>query len=548
VDEPTVDQNDPARPGPWVLPALLAFALLVRAFAWGRALMMMNDGPDFLWQAQRFLDGDWAAALSHPYHPLYGGLAALGVVGGLGLEDAAITVSFLGGVLVVLAAWGMARLAFPEEPKAPVAAALVAAVAGRFVEFSSDIQSDGLFAGLAAVAFWAIFSAARAGGCKRRLLLAGVLTGLTYLARPEGLFVGCALGVWVLGSTAPFTRRLAGLGVYAAGTLLLVAPYVVALHDVTGAWGLSLKPSLQFAGLRDAPVTHLAPADSPMGWPYVPARITNRKLRQQAAEAEAEAESSPPAVQAKESEPRQGSLSPFSSPLFNLLGMQSTEAGNRGTWSRAVSESLKGYVAALRVELLLLIVPGLMALFRAHRRLALALIAIQLGWFAVTCWHLRTNDYITNRHFLIAHTVMLPVAGRGLLAFWQRGAALRVVAVLILIVATISGTQPRRDDNGPRLEALAWVREHTSPEQAFATHRRRDGFYAERVAITTRMPVDDKVFARRIALEDTPYLVYDEEYLERYQPDWVPQGLVHEVQRFEAEGGDTVLVLEPRFP
>ena len=47
----------------WVLPSLLLLAVAVRLFAWSRAAMMMNDGPDFLLQAERLLAGDLRAIL-----------------------------------------------------------------------------------------------------------------------------------------------------------------------------------------------------------------------------------------------------------------------------------------------------------------------------------------------------------------------------------------------------------------------------------------------------------------------------------------------------
>jgi hypothetical protein len=65
--------------------------------------------------------------------------------------------------------------------------------------------------------------------------------------------------------------------------------------------------------------------------------------------------------------------------------------------------------------------------------------------------------------------------------------------------------------------------------------------------MSTRMPVKDAVFARHVAQHDMPYLVFDEIALEQHQPNWIPDGLVEVVQRFEGEG-DTVYVLTPHFP
>jgi 4-amino-4-deoxy-L-arabinose transferase-like glycosyltransferase len=520
--------------------AILALAAVVRGIAWHRALMMMNDGPDFLWQASRLLEGNWTAALSHPYHPLYAGLTALVSLTGLGLEASGFLVALFGGLLVVLSAWGLARLAFPDQPAIPAATAVVAAVAARFVQFSSDIQSDGIFSGLALAAMWAVVSAAHHKGSAGRLFLAGVLTALTYLTRPEGLFIFLLVGLWVVASPPRLPRRALSAMSFVAGALLLVIPYVITLHDITGVWGLSLKPSLQYAGLRDGPVTHRAPEDSPMAWDYVPRAVSPRQLRKMAEE-KAQAENTGSATETKEGRfrlPWQTALPPLS---------VAPPPGARGNWGRALNESLKSYLSSLRIELLLLIIPGFITLFKKRRKLALGLVAVQLGWLAITCWHLRTNDYITNRHFLIAQGLLLPVAGAGLVALWTRGRILKTVAVLLLVVSFLAGTLQRRAENAPRLEALAWIKAHTSEDQHFATHRRRDGWYAERVAMSTRMPVKDAVFARHVAQHDMPYLVFDEIALEENQPNWIPDGLVEVVQRFEGEG-DTVYVLTPHFP
>ena len=62
-----------AAPAPtwWHLPALIALALVVRWAAWSNAVLMFNDGPDFLWQARMMLEGRWLESLHHQYHPLY---------------------------------------------------------------------------------------------------------------------------------------------------------------------------------------------------------------------------------------------------------------------------------------------------------------------------------------------------------------------------------------------------------------------------------------------------------------------------------------------
>ena len=85
---------------------------------------------------------------------------------------------------------------------------------------------------------------------------AGVMVGLAYLTRPEGLFMAVPLGlaVLVLAARRPGQparlRRLDVRGIRAGAPLLAVfllpivvciAPYVMYLHDNTGQWELSAK-------------------------------------------------------------------------------------------------------------------------------------------------------------------------------------------------------------------------------------------------------------------------------------------------------------------
>jgi 4-amino-4-deoxy-L-arabinose transferase-like glycosyltransferase len=529
------------RPRLLTLGLVLLLAAGLRVFAWSRATMMMNDGPDFLWQAQRLLEGDWAAALSHPYHPLYAGLIA--GLSWLGVETvhAAVGVSIGGALALVVATWGLTRIAFPAMPRAPAAAALVAAITSRFITYTSDVQSEGLYVGLAGLALWACMSAAARDGCKRRLALAGLLTGLTYLTRPEGLFLCLPFAIWLAASPWRLPRRLAGVAAFAFGLLAVSLPYVLAMHSATGIWGLSLKPSLQFSGLTGEPVVHLAPASSPMGWGEVPRAISPRALRRQQREQAdlqrqlEEERAELPEVQAKDA----GFFS------FDDPPTAPTRAP-RSSWGPAASRSLALLAGAMRPEFGLLAILGCAALLRHRRRLGVGLMVALLGWLALTAVHLRANDYMSNRHSLMAMVMLVPVTGAGLLALWDWHLLTRMFAILCLLVGLASGVHDRRKGNEPRLQALAWVAENTQSQQGFATHRRRDGWYAGRFALVTRMPCRDIDLKRQLERRDIPYLVFDEHKLQRDQPKWLEQGLVEEVARF-GENDDTVLVLSPRF-
>lgn len=259
---------------------MLGAALALRLLAVGGALQMANDGADYLWQAEKLVAGDWVAAARHPYHPLTAMLiAGASFLTGGALLPAAWVVAIASGLLIVLAAHGLARRLFPDVPGAAIGAALLAAVHPRTLMLTADVQSDGPFLALFLAAGWALLAAIERGGCRRRLLLAGALTGLAYLVRPEGLFLVAALGAWLAAVAlrrAPpaharpgWTRAASGATAYLLALLLCATPYVLFIRETTGAWGLTMKPSVAASGLTRA---HRLgpPPDSPIASPVVP--------------------------------------------------------------------------------------------------------------------------------------------------------------------------------------------------------------------------------------------------------------------------------------
>jgi len=527
----------PAPAPRWHLPVLLGGALVIRLVAWSRALMMMNDGPDFLWQALRLLEGDVRAAIDHPYHPGYGAAVALvSWITRLDVETAGIAVSIASGLVLVLAVWAAARWIFPSEPRAAYIAGAVVAIFPRTVVNTSDIQSDSLFLALVGLALWMVTAAIARGGCRRRMLVAGVVTGLAYLTRPEGLFLGAVAGVWLLAprSPTPLARRALALAVFAAGTLIGVLPYVVAIHDLTGSWGLSMKPSLRAAGLTTRQATPKPPADSPLGAPIV-------------ATAPADAAPGSPRDEAP------GGGAPHGDPG----GRDGGDAGAREDEPSALDstrESVRELLRTLRLELLLLSVPGLVALRRQDPFAVVALLALLAVYTALIAVHHHRNGYISNRHMMIPVVMLAPLSGAGWLTLWHARPpwwrnTLRVLLVLSLLTMTLTGIRPRREYNGNRLEALAWIGSHSAPEQRFGTHRRRDGWYAGRPVVLVELPYDPHDLARKVERHDVSYVLMDLEDVADEMPELLAPGAtagLTEVRRFEADGlGETVVVFAP---
>ena len=140
--------------------------------------------------------------------------------------------------------------------RAAVLAAWIAALcpAITFLPLSAG-GSLGLFSLLTVTALWLGFGCAYWSPRRAALGAAGcgVLVGLAYLTRPEGLFysvvlVGVlalpALGGWrgLFRARAPAWRRAGALfAAFAIPVVLLVAPYASYLHTNTGTWELTAK-------------------------------------------------------------------------------------------------------------------------------------------------------------------------------------------------------------------------------------------------------------------------------------------------------------------
>ena len=226
---------------PW---ALVLLAGVVRVLRWTQTAVMMNDGPTFLRLAGYASDGDFTSLLRHPFHPLYAlAIAAAKPVFGDG-ERAAVAISVVAGALAVGALYLLLCAAFDRRVGA--IGAFLLAVHPSALELT-DVQSDALYLALF-LASAALLWRAYAAGSARLAFAAGLVAGLAYLTRPEGLgtlVVGvalCALEVarrhWSVSQAA----RVAGALVL--GGVLTMAPYVAFLSARSGGLVLTGKKSV----------------------------------------------------------------------------------------------------------------------------------------------------------------------------------------------------------------------------------------------------------------------------------------------------------------
>jgi 4-amino-4-deoxy-L-arabinose transferase-like glycosyltransferase len=447
--------------GPSALAGLLISACIVRSIAWARTTVLFDDGPLFLYMAEAMRAGEWSAVLRHPYHPLYS-LLTWGVsplVGG-DLEQAGALVSILAGTAAVAALFVFLRDAF--GPSAAFLGGLMLALHPFAVEFSSDVQSDGLYLALLLFAICLLW---RAIEREDRVLAcaAGAASALAYLVRPEGLGVtaigALAGGLLALRRSWRLPQAALWLAALGLGTALVAGPYVVALRQETGVWSLTQKKSL--------------------------GALLSLSAGRSGAE-EALAQPGPEAA----SLPLQKSLT-LASRLTNWRELPITDR-----LVPAYSELWKAAVSGIRVEGIVLVLLGIFSVRgRPGRR----------GWFVFSfvalygalLYALAMNSgYVSRRHALPPLVLLLGYAGLGSVVFcgalvdaWSRlssrrphagreAAALATATVLIAAMWLPRDLRSRRDERLAERLAAEWLRAEDPEVQSIGAGRLRVAYYA----------------------------------------------------------------------
>lgn len=543
----------PVPPGRRALVGLLLLAAALRLLSWQRATMMTNDGPDFLWQAQRLLDGDAAAALAHPYHPGYAAFAAGAALLTRDVLAGALLVSVLAGVLATWAAVAAARELWPARPGAALGAGLLACVHGASLSHTADVRSDGLYLALFAGACALLLAAAQRGGW--RWAAAGLAAGLAYLTRPEGLFLvlPAALALAGVARMAGARRARAGGAMFLAGLALLSLPYLAFIRQHTGTWAISMKPSLSAAGLAGDGAVATLPPGCPLASALVP-----RADRSPAAPGATEAPSPGPAPAAASGVEPVGDPAAARAPAPPAAGDAAREIdegdarrglspGQAGP-ARALAEAARTFASAARWDVIALAALGAALAWRERRRTLLAGLLVLAAWLAASALHARASGYLGQRHMLGPVQLLFPVAGLGLLALWETRrlrVPARVVVGGIVLLAAFGGAKDRHRDDAARLRALELARGATTPDQALVVHRRKDGWYAQRPVVVVELPCRDEDLAATMARENAVLLVLEEDQLRRDAPHWLDGSRFAEVARFTA-GDEVALVLQPR--
>jgi hypothetical protein len=263
----------PQMRGGWIgLPiwtALIALAVLVRLLSAIANPVIQRDGVLFLTLAREAAEGDLGALFRTDQHPLYPAAVALARPVAGDWEIAGLAVSIVAGALTVIPAVLLGRRMAGRQ--AGLLGGAVFAVSRYPVRYGASVLSDGLHVLLFAFAAWAgavALGLGRAEGCDPAseercrdgrsspfgppwsFVLAGLLAGIAYLVRPEGLIIIAALGVGslvrLLGALSRDSlRRLAVGGLCLAVPLAAtVGPYAAHLSAESGRFTLTKKKAL----------------------------------------------------------------------------------------------------------------------------------------------------------------------------------------------------------------------------------------------------------------------------------------------------------------
>lgn len=461
----TLDEDGPipaalGRHEATALGALLVFAALFRALRWSVTAVLFNDGPVYLTLAKTMADGEWVRALSHEYHPLYPALIAAFHTVVDDWELAAVAVSVIGGTAAVGCLYGFTRAAFGRAPG--FAAAALLAVHPHAIVFSGDVQSEGLFLALFLGAVWALWLVVRRES-HGAAPVAGLLCGLAYLTRPEGiglLAVGGFLTAWHLLRRSWSLRRATTLGALLfLSTACVAGPYIAWLRVDSGEWSISQKKSIGWVAGLSGPPARYAPSPQPKASPD-PAS---------GAESSAEAQKAGSAERATP-----GRAQRYGDALFDLARTQ---------------------LRALRTELFVILLAG--AMISGWRRLTLrgGFVLLTLGLYGLVFFALASNlGYVSARHVLPPLTVAFGHVGAALLALAgvfsasKRRIALALIFLLVAGLGLSKSLRPDRTDSVAERTGAEWLRAQDLPPGGVAARRRRIAYYAgaEHVRIPER--------------------------------------------------------------
>ena len=475
------------------LAALLAIVVLIglpiRVYLAARAAMISRDAAVFIWYAQGLANDPVAEMREQAQHPLYPAmvLAAHGVIDvfsaavpGLFSDPvvswqlSALAVTFAGGLVVIVAVYVLAAILF--DRRVALIAAALAAAAAEFCQLSADGLTD-----MPHLSLYLLGLAAGIRGIDTRrqrwLFVAGLLSGLAYLIRPEGAEVAVAtVGAALLARRWRARDRIVGVIAVCLAAAVVASPYML----VTGKL-VQKKAIGRFLRSAKAPGT--------------PVRALEGEL----------------ATSDMVSDARPCAIAPY------RAGVE----GGIVDLARAGGRILENWARSLRVTFLL---PAVLWLIRRRDlpaapngwRLVAAAAALHL-WILIALiirW-----DYwalFSLRHVMILAALTLPFSAAGVSVLlgavtgrWRWGVA--AILTVVMVAPTLPWLlETRHTDEAHLRRAGEWIRAHSDGPARVLTTRHRVAFYANGLHLRSPLEANVEVILAEVRARRPDYVVFDE--------------------------------------
>jgi hypothetical protein len=228
-----------------LLAGLFLTALLVRLYFLPFYRVISADGIGYVSAARALLRGEFAPLIT--YGVVYPSLTAAVSTLGLDTESAGRIVSAVMGSLLVVPLYLLGRDFF-DRKVATVACILVIAWPS-LRGWAGEVMTQATYITLLFTWYWLLWQAYRRGSL-RWALAAGAVAGLSYLTRPESLVAFAAMAPLLLlpaAGAGSVKRRLVLIAACTGAFILMLAPFVLLVHQVTGVWQISGKGGVTLA-------------------------------------------------------------------------------------------------------------------------------------------------------------------------------------------------------------------------------------------------------------------------------------------------------------
>ncbi len=220
---------------------LLSISFCLRLYAVLMAQGIPYDGAGYGFIARDFLKGDYLKGLSSPLHPLYPFLISLISPDTPYVEITGRLISLFFGTMALIPIYYLSK---------EVAGLKGATFSCLFYAFHPYLTAySGML--LSEATYWCIFTLAVYffwTGLKKgnffRCIISGILLGLAYLTRPEGIGYLFTFWMWILfygGLKRGWFKKTVLLGGVILPFVLFLIPYMIYIHQETGHWLISKK-------------------------------------------------------------------------------------------------------------------------------------------------------------------------------------------------------------------------------------------------------------------------------------------------------------------